>query len=261
MRYRAPSLIVVVLLAIALSASAVLINARDDIQKSKSPQTLVTLSLSSDKIRPRAPVRGYDRAFSVALVSHLTGYSGSAFSGVIIDPKLYAVSEAGYPGLITGSYQWSYSDQRQADPIQNALSDFSRNRWAASGSGGRSRGRVSHFPTGFSAPLVGISSGAINGRRGLTGGLVTGRTESFGTPLLGGLDASAAGQRAKMNEVERGLQATKSIAQLLRAGSGANSPASQVSPVPLPAAFPLFAGGLGVMGVVSWRRKRGSRAT
>jgi len=34
----------------------------------------------------------------------------------------------------------------------------------------------------------------------------------------------------------------------------------QVSTVPLPAAFPLFAGGLGVMGVLGWRRRRKAAA-
>jgi hypothetical protein len=44
-----------------------------------------------------------------------------------------------------------------------------------------------------------------------------------------------------------------------RASSGAGSFGAQVSATPLPAALPLFAGGLGVLGLFGWRRQRKTR--
>ena len=40
------------------------------------------------------------------------------------------------------------------------------------------------------------------------------------------------------------------------AATGFKAATGEIAPTPLPAALPLFAGGLGAMGLLGWRRKR-----
>jgi hypothetical protein len=94
--------------------------------------------------------------------------------------------------------------------------------------------------------------------------LITSIAENGASNVLVQCNVTAAGCSAS---VAAAMTAITTVALTFTLPSGATgiqvawtSPYTYVSPVPMPAALPLFATGLGVLGLLGWRRKRKAAA-